>query len=126
MPPRGRVSNDHHLTLTFQGTDLSPERLRTAIDRLVASIKSYLKRILRTSAETLNKQLPDIARQKIEQRSKKLLGDQNLVAALGFPLKERADAPRTYMAPEVRRRITPRMPSRASTAPLKTKPGTQQ
>jgi hypothetical protein len=119
MPPQGRISNGH-LTLTFQGTDLDPARLRPAIDRSVESIKSYLGH-LRTSADALNKRMPEIARERIEQRRKKLLGDQNLVAALGFPLKERADAPRTYTAPEVRRRITPRMPS-ASTAPFKPEP----
>jgi hypothetical protein len=51
------------------------------------------------------------ARQAITQRQSKLLRDQNLVAGLGIPLKRRHDAAGTYAAPEVRRKITPRIPA---------------
>jgi hypothetical protein len=118
-PPRGSVA-DGALTLTMQGAKLDPQQVRSAIDRELASIKTYLNS-LQQNALALNAQLPQIARGRIEQRRQKLLGDQSLVAALGFALKERADAPRTYTTPKVRRRITPSLPP-ASSAPYTPEP----
>ena len=119
MPPRGRVNGDH-LMVSFHGTNFEPERLRQSIDRQIQSIGSYLE-TLRGNAEGLNNELPRLANEQIEYRRKKLLGDQSLVASLGFPMKTRADAPGTYSAPEVRRRIQPKMPA-ASTVPYKPEP----
>ena len=67
------------------------------------------------------KAIPATARQVLEARKSKLLADQNIVAQLGFPLKERANAPRTYPAPEVRRKIKPSLPPQ-STQPFKPEP----
>jgi hypothetical protein len=58
----------------------------------------------------------------VDRRRQKFLADHNLVAALGFPLKPRDDAPRTYRAPDVQRRIKVAPPP-ASTAPFKPNPG---
>lgn len=118
-PPRAIVA-DGSITLSIEGTQLDAEQVRHAIDRELGSIKSSLS-TLRENARTLNTQLPKLARERIERRRDKLLKDQNLVAALGFPLKERADAPRTYAAPQVKRRLAPRMPV-ASTAAYKPEP----
>ena len=65
--------------------------------------------------------IQQVAREQINFRRQKLLSDQSLVANLGFPLRERNDAPRTFAAPNVRRRITPTMPA-ASTAPYVPEP----
>jgi len=118
-PPRALLINDA-LVLKIEGTDLEPENVRNRINCAIADIKTHLER-LRSSADGFNGQLRKIARGHIEHRRQKLLADQNLVASLGFPLKERADAPRTYTAPEVRRRITPVMPP-ASTDPYRAEP----
>jgi len=45
------------------------------------------------------------ARARLRARLAKVQGDRNLVEALGFPLKERNDSPRTFIVPEIRRRI---------------------
>ena len=76
---------------------------------------------LRENADTLHRHLDSIARQRIEQRHKKLLADQNLVASLGFPLKQRNNSPKTYRAPEVRRKIAP-VPPPASSTPYEPEP----
>ena len=119
MPPRGRVVGDK-LIVSFQGTDLQPEPLRQAIERQVQTLKTYLDS-MHTAAKGLNDQLSRLAGEQIQQRRQKLLGDQNLVASLGFPLKQRDDAPRTYLAPEIKRSIRPKMPL-ASTSPFKPEP----
>jgi hypothetical protein len=118
-PPLGDVRNDS-LVLSVAGIDLDPQRVRSQIDRTLGEVRQYLG-WLQTSADSFNRQIRQIARERIEWRRNKLLADRNLVAGLGFPLKERADASRTFTAPEVRRRITPTMPP-ASTAPYRPEP----
>lgn len=49
------------------------------------------------------------------------MADQSLVASLGFKLKQRSDSSKTYVAPEVRRKITPKLPP-ASLLPYKPEP----
>lgn len=105
------------LVLEIQGTNLQAEQVRKSIDQTLSEIKKHLD-TLRRDAVGLNNQLPQLARAEIERRRAKLLENQNLVASLGFPLKERSDAPRTFVTPEVRRKITPTLPN-ASTTPYK-------
>ena len=118
-PPRGEI-RDHTLVIKVQGTELEPQQVRAEVDRTFGEIKKYLD-WLRNNARGLNEQIRRLANERINWRRQKLLADQNLVASLGFPLKERAEAPRTFSAPNVRRRIAPTMP-RASTAPYKPEP----
>jgi len=108
------------LILKVQGTDLKTEQVRASIDSTVSEIKTYLDN-LRSNGTEWNNKLPQLARSAIERRRAKLLENQNLVASLGFPLKERPDSIRTYVAPEVRRKITPALPN-ASTAPYEPEP----
>ena len=107
-PPRGNV-RDGTLTLSITGVDLEIDKVRSEIHQKIDHIDSYLTS-LRKSAETLNSELDSTARQCIKRRCEKLLADQDLVASLGFKLKQRTDSPKTYTAPEVRQRITPVAP----------------
>lgn len=117
--PTGEIKGSS-LILRIQGTNLKAEQVRGMIDRTLSEIKSYLEN-LRRDATGLNSQLRQLARDAIERRRTKLLENQSLVSSLGFPLKERQDAPRTYVAPEVRRNISPTLPP-ASTAAFKPEP----
>ena len=119
-PPRADILQSDTLKLTIQGIQLDPQHVRSEIDQTLASIDCCLTN-LRQSVEQFNSELFTIARERIEYRREKLLADQNLVSALGFPLMERPDTSRTYTPPEVRRRITPTMPQ-ASTAPFQPEP----
>ena len=109
-------------TLTFQITviDLEENEVREKIDSELDKIDHCLAS-LRRSADTLNDELESIARQYIEELRARLLASQNLVVSLGFKLKRRGDSPKTYTAPEVRRKITPKLPS-ASSVPYKPEP----
>ena len=118
-PPHGNV-RDGILTFFITGVNLKADKVRLDIDQKVDHIGSYLTS-LRMSAETLDSELDSTARQCIEGRRKKLLADQNLVASLGFKLKQRTDSPKTYTAPEVRRKII-LTPPRASSMPYKPEP----
>lgn len=118
-PPVGEIQGQT-LILRFAATQLNPEALKRDFEAQIAAIEGYLGN-LRSNVEGYNKAIPATARQVLEARKNKLLADQNIVAQLGFPLKERANAPRTYPAPEVRRKIKPSLPPQ-STQPFKPEP----
>lgn len=118
-PPRACVRGSV-VSFSVVGTNLQADQVRNQIDRTVSEIQSYLRN-LRVNVSGLNSQLSVIARTAIESRRAKLLANRNVVASLGFKLKERGDAPKTFAAPEVRRKIVPVMPP-ASSAPYKPEP----
>lgn len=118
-PPRATVRGQT-LILEFTGINQASAQVKAEIDRQIQSIQEYLG-TLQIDASTLNSRLRGIAQQAIESRRQKLLANQNLVASLGFRVKERSDAPATFAAPQVRRKIVPRQPA-ASTAPFKPEP----
>jgi hypothetical protein len=102
------------------GTNLDADAVRRNIDSTVASIQSYLTN-LRGNVAGLNAQLLGEATSAIEARRSKLLASRNMVTSLGYKMKEREGTTKTYVAPEVRRKITPVMPS-ASSAPFRPEP----
>lgn len=118
-PPRAEVRGNV-LLLRIVGTSLDGERVRSDIDRVVTDIQSHLK-TLRGNAQGLHSQLPGEARSAIESRRQKLLADRNLVAGLGFKMKQRPGTTQTYTAQEVRKKLAPSLPA-ASTAPYKPEP----
>lgn len=118
-PPRAEIRGDK-VVFTIGGTNLDQNAVKTEIERTITSVQSYLSN-LRSNVAGLNNQLLDEARSAIEGRRQKLLANRSLVASLGFKMKERSGAARTYVAPEVRRRITPVMPT-ASSSPYRPEP----
>jgi hypothetical protein len=118
-PPRAIVQADQ-IILRVSGQNLAAQTVKQQLDGTLDAIEKYLS-WQRNSAIELNNSLPNIVRAAVEQRKSKLLADQNLVAALGYNLKPRADAPKTYVAPSVRRKVVvQRAP--ASTAPYRPEP----
>jgi len=118
-PPRGDIRGNT-LVLAVQGTRLDPEAVRPQIDKQIESITSVLNH-LQSSAAGLTEVLSKSAMERIEGRKSKLLADRDLVSSLGFPMKRRDDAPKSYAAHGVRRKIEPE-PPRASTQPYKPEP----
>lgn len=118
-PPQGEV-RDGVLVLWVEGTDLTSDTVRAQVDRTLSDIRGYLD-TLRTNAQGLNSELRSLARAAIERRREKLLADRRLVGGLGFKIKERQDDRRTYVAPEVRRKLGPTLPP-ASEALFKPEP----
>lgn len=118
-PPRA-VIRGSILTFTISGTNLDAAQVKGEIERTLREIHSYLTN-LRANAVGLNSQLLGEARSAIDGRRSKVLANRNTVASLGFKMKERQNAPKTFVAPEVRRKIAPVMPL-ASSAPYKPEP----
>lgn len=118
-PPRASVRGNL-LMFTIVGTNLEATQVRGEIEQTIREVQSYLTN-LRTNVAELNGQLQGEARTAIEARRNKLLANRNTVASLGFKMKERHNAPKTYVPAEVRKRISPVMPP-ASSAPYKPEP----
>jgi len=122
-PPRASVRGNQ-LTFSIVGTNLEAAQVREEIQRTVREVQWYLTN-LRANVAGLNGQLLEEARMSIESRRNKLLANRNTVASLGFKMKERQNAPKTYVPPEVRKKISPFMPP-ASSAPYKPEPALGQ
>lgn len=113
-PPHGRI-NGNTLELSISLTDHNAQAVKGELERLLGSVREYLGWATR-DLTSFNATLKDVARQHIEARRQKLLNDQGLVASLGFPLRKRPDAPITYIAPEVRRKVIPKPPPASTKA----------
>ena len=118
-PPRAQIRGSN-VTFKILGTSLDAEGVRKQIDHTVAEIQSYLTN-LRANLSGLQGQLLGEARAAIDARRSKLLASRSMIASLGFKMKEREGNAKTYVAPEIRRRLSPVMPS-ASAAPFKPEP----
>lgn len=118
-PPNAEIKGNT-IIIRIQGVDLTIERVESQINRTISDIRSYLEN-LRRDVKQFNDSLFSLAQSAIKKRRKKLLKDHSLLAGLGFPLKERADINKTYVAPEVRRKIVPSPPV-ASSAPYTPEP----
>ncbi|WHO78853.1 hypothetical protein [Rhizobium leguminosarum] len=109
------------LVLNFHTAGRDQQRIRADIDEAIAEIRRHLDRI-RLDVRNVPSQIDEAVRHWIEQRKATLLKQKGTVAALGFPMKKRPEAPTTYRAPEVRRRIAPAVVKPAADAPFKPEP----
>lgn len=110
--PRARI-DDGIIEFSVTGTDLSSERVKQEIERMLDSINMHLG-WLANDANGYNAGLEDLAAQTIERRKEKLLKNKSLVAGLGFKMKERPGARETFAAPKVQRNIRPKPPKPAA------------
>ena len=113
-PPDGLITGNM-LILQFSETDIQPDRLKSNIDHQLAEIDRWLS-YLKTDVEKFNASLKGLITAKIEGRKRKILTNQNLVSSLGFKLKENPNSPQTYMAPNVKRKISPSFPKATNQA----------
>ncbi|WP_295359638.1 hypothetical protein [Arenimonas sp.] len=118
--PRGSYDGNALTIVVNVHSGGTPENVRAAIDREVESVQQYLTWI-QSNVASHNNQLERIVEASISRRRTQVLTQQGIVSALGIPLRERADAPRTYVAPAVRKKVVPTLPP-ASTAPYKPEP----
>lgn len=110
-PPRADVRGERAaLTIQVAGVNLDKDRVKGHIDKTITSIKEYLAR-QRNDVLAFDTELRSAIESSIESRQKKLLHNHDLLSSLGYRLRERKDATRTFPAPEVRRRVTPVMPT---------------
>ena len=122
-PPRAPVTSDG-VVLELVIRNSEQDQVKNTLNRALDDIERYLG-WQRPTIEAFNANLAGQARQAIEARRARLLQDRNLVSGLGFAVKPRAGAPQTYAAPQVRRKIEPKLPP-ASSTPFKPEPVLQE
>jgi len=118
-PPRAEIRGGT-LVLRIADTKPDPARVRAEFERRIQHIESNLSN-LRNCVAHYNAAIRNSAKQQLEARKSKLLGDQNLLAELGYKLRRRDKDTSTYAAPQVRRKLKPSLPPQ-STAPFKPEP----
>ena len=108
-PPRAEV-RDGELVFSYKRLDHDAQAVKAQFEGELASTREWLSWI-QNDISSFNESLRVKAKQQIERRREKLLKDQGMVSQLGYPLRRRQGAPRTYTVPTTRRR--PRVASRA-------------
>jgi len=118
-PPRA-VIEKNELVLRYDSPVDQPLNVRPLVDRAFADIEQHLG-WQRAMIDAHNAALPAAVEQAIQQRRARLLAQSQRAEALGIPIKRRADAPKTYAVPTVRRKAVPTLPP-ATTAQFKPEP----
>lgn len=119
-PPRARVERNEVIITHRALQGESGETVNKALRGVMSTIQEHLA-WAKNDIDQYNSTLPKRALQAVEKRKKRLLDNQNTVAALGFPLRRREGAAQTYVLPGVRRKVVPSPPP-ASTAPFVPEP----
>ncbi len=114
------IVKGHELHLEYKSTDHNAAAIKSRYEQEIRQIQQHLSWV-RENAEQFNAKIPQLVRQKITERREKLLKDQGMAEALGFPIKKRDGAPQTYSVP-VTRKTPPVQRPAATTAPYKPEP----
>ena len=107
-PPRASIRNSEVL-FVYDRTSQETSTIKGEFATDFATFKKYIAWIA-DDVKQFNSGLAETIGQRITARRDKLLNDRGMVADLGFPLKRGSDVQKTYVTPEMRRRIAPRLP----------------
>jgi hypothetical protein len=118
-PPRAEV-RESELVYIYQRTASEVEQIQAEFKRELKDTQEYLGWIEK-DVTPFNNAVSGKARSRIDKRRDKILKDRGLVEKIGFPLRRRDGMTQTYIAPQVKRKITPRLPP-ASTTPFAPEP----
>ena len=118
-PPRAAVRRDE-LIFTYNLTEDRASEVKDIFERDIENTQVHTGRV-NADVNDFNAALPEDAKQKLNARREKLLQDRDLVASLGFPLRRGQNPPPTFVAPDVKRRITAQKPT-ASSEPFRPEP----
>lgn len=112
-PPRAEIQ-DGEVLISFQEIDPQPEKVKSEFEKTLSDIERHVGYVNR-DLHPFNTGLREKIRQKINARKDKLLKDQGMVAALGYPIRQSSDVPKTYTVPTVQRKIVIPKPQSAGT-----------
>ena len=93
-PPHADVG-DGELVFSFERLDHDARAVKGEFERDLAAVRQNLSWI-QNDVAPFNEALQEKAKQRIERRRERLLKDQGMVSQLGYPLRRRENAPRTY------------------------------
>ena len=108
------------LLFTYSRTPQRVSEIKDVFHRDLDKLKRYLLWVS-TDVQPHNDALEARVDQLVNSRREKVLQDKNLVASFGFPLHRNTDVPDTYVTPDIKRRVEPRLPP-VSTQPFEPEP----
>jgi len=120
MPPHGRADGDGELIFSLLSLGETAEQLRVEAEKNIASIRQYLSWVA-TDLQRFINEIAIAARQNIEGRRQQLKRGDDLVEAIGFPIRKRDDPSANLFVPQVRKKVIPRMPE-PTVSPPKSEP----
>ena len=107
-PPYAQVENSEILFI-YESTDHKADDIKKRFEHDLQEVKRWLN-FISADLKGYNQGLRGLAGNRITTRREKLIKDQGLVASLGFPMRHREGAAKTYVVPTVKRKMTPMMP----------------
>lgn len=113
-PPRARVLASE-LVITYAAPSVDARVAKQYLDEQLGKLRQYVGWSHQQVSE-FNNSLKGQAREAVESRRGRLLANQNTVASLGFPIRSRSDAPKTFTLPDVRKKAVPKPPPASSAA----------
>lgn len=113
--PRAEVRGKS-IFLNFDIThDGSQRDIKQESEKILNDIEQHLTWV-RTDVNGFMQGLAGEADRAIASRRERILANQGRAASLGIPLKNRADAPKTFVLPDVKRKVVPTLPPATSSA----------
>ena len=119
VAPQGRVVGGEIL-VSFARTDFDAQAVTRAFQQDLEYIRQSVE-FVRRDVEEFNSSIAYDALGRIQQRRERLLQARKMASALPYPIHPRADAPRTYAVPDVRRKPPVQRPT-VTTTPFKPEP----
>lgn len=115
MLPRAEVRGNSIFLKFDIAHDAQQRDIKQEAEKILNDIEQHLGWV-RADVNGFNQGLAAEADRAIASRRDRILANQGRAASLGIPLKNRADAPKTYALPEVKRKVAPTLPAATSAA----------
>ncbi len=90
------------------------DQIKSEYQNTVQSINTHIQQLTRDLGN-IYAHIEPPCRAKIEERKATILRNRNTLSAIGIPMKRRSDAPTTYRAPDIQRKVTPVRPPATGT-----------
>lgn len=113
--PRAEVRGNSVFLKFDIAHDAQQRDIKQEAERILNDIDQHLTWI-RNDVNGFMQGLAGEADRAIASRRERILANQGRAASLGIPLKNRADAPKTFVLPDVKRKVVPTLPSATSSA----------
>jgi hypothetical protein len=123
MFPRAEI-RDGELIYTYATAEHDTEQVKREFDRDLGLTRDFVG-FAQNDVAPFNNRVRDLAKARVEARKAKLLKDQGMVAAFGYPLKRTTGVPTTYAVPVVRRKVQ-QAPTPKGAAPFVPEPALAQ
>jgi len=118
-PPYAEITTNEIL-VAFNQVNPDPDKIRANFESRIDDIERHLG-FLKRDIDVFNAGLRAKIKASIDARRAKIMKDQSIVSALGYPIKEKSGMPTTYAVPVIKRKIVIQKPA-ATTTPFTPEP----